>query len=265
MLGLSRLLPILGIVFFAVTANGQSSFNRAGKLKATMDLSLGIRNLGFQEGVFYTAYVDESPSRDFLVTTTESSQKYNRFGLSTGLTFHSLKNNMTHSLFVDFALGQNQLFLFGYNIGWGIQVFEKASLRPSVNLALGFNRFKLGQLDNNASYIQINGNQYFNDHLDLRLVRILGYAGPQADLRYEVGRLLELVCSVAYDFGIKTDIHRIFGIPSVSGGSDNDPPNALIELDDPSLVLEYNSEPFEGFDISYNSLRLSLGLSFRIQ
>ncbi|HPQ22703.1 MAG TPA: hypothetical protein PK147_12660, partial [Saprospiraceae bacterium] len=212
-------------------------------------------------GVITTRFVDESPSMDNFTGTTEVLDKYSQFGLAINFHFGRYQG-LSHSIFFDINFGDAYSYIFGYSIGYSIPIALGDSylhIRPALGLMVGNQGFKLGELDNNAGYIEINGNQYFGSYLNMDLKTQSFLYGPQLDLRYFISDNFNIHGNVAYDIGSQD------GVPSLyftSPSTADETFNAEKEINTDNPYVDYNGEKLEKLPYNIGGLRFGIGVGY---
>ncbi len=231
---------------------------------STFGITMGTRHSSFLQGTFNTVFIDESPSMDFLATETITSASYTSYGLGVEFGFGK-SEGYSSVIYADWAFGINQMLSYGYNGGWNFHFGRKFIFRPNVNIAWGNNRFKLGEIENNAAYIQINDKEYYQDKMGVRLRNFVFIYGPQLDLKYNFSGYAAISFNVSYDLAQQFGTTKVTFIPD-----DKDREryphvaNAKVDLESPNLILIFNDQSISNFTINHNVLRFSIGLHLGI-
>lgn len=253
----STLLIALFIIAM-ISANAQNK-----NFKLWLNAGFGPRILNTDPGVITTNFVDDSPSRDRLQSEVEVKDQYNRLGLNVELGYaHPF--NLSHSVIVDVAFGKAGTTLFGYSLGYNqkIKIGEesKVIIRPALFGMVGYTNFKLGKIHNNAGFIQIGNDTYFDNELNVSLTQNAFVFGPQLNLFYIFPNEIGISCTLSYDFLYEN------GNPEVSfWTSNNNNQNnrqSRVNLDNDNLAITYNNKQIKKLPYQYGGLRLSLAISF---
>lgn len=250
---------IISILIFIIGI-GTTCF--AQDLVAIWNFGFGPRFINMNEGIINTSFVDESPSMDNLSTSVEVSQAYTRIGLNTSLEFGKLEG-MRWGLFLDSALGENQLNLGGLSFGnqWVI-MNKKLWLSTNLNLMFSSNRFEIGQLRNTASYIQINGKRYSQPSMKLRLRSNSFAFGPEVKFNFKLLKKILITGNLAYDFGLTPSKSTLIFIPSSKDESIYaETSNQKLDINNPNLNLTYNGSEFTSLGSIYREFRITIGVA----
>ena len=157
------IVTVIASLFFLANLSAQDFPNKY----RSVHLAFGPRTLDTNPGTISTSFVDNSPSMDNLNSTIEVLDKYNRLGFNLGINFGKYRG-LSHSFNFDISLGEHMGGLFYYSLGYSIpiEVGENVfMIRPNINLGFGNYGFDVGDLENNAAYIQIGEKQYFSSCL----------------------------------------------------------------------------------------------------
>ena len=224
-------------------------------------LGFGPRILDTYPGTLFTSFIDDSPSMDNLSTTTMIEDSYTRVGLFLAFNFGKFKG-LSHSVAFDISLGDHQGGLFYYSLGYSIpmEVGENTLIiRPAMNAGFGNYGFDVGELENNASYIQIGETQYFDSQLDLHLKSQTFVYGPALDLHFIVQDKFKIFANVAYDIASSnTNPTLEFSPPS---SSDNDNTSSL-NIDGSNPFVTYNDEKITTLPYEASGMRITVGVGY---
>jgi len=229
---------------------------------AWISIGGGPRALETQPGSITTYYVDDSPSRDEFYSTIDIKDDYNRVGLNLEIGF-AQEFGLSHTIFLDAAVGQSHSTFGGYSAGWELPVrMGKSGLvvRPGFNLMYGNTGFRLGKIQNEDLFIQIDGDRFYDDYLNIRLSENLFVYGPRLDLNFLFPKKHGITASVAYDFSAGSSKPKLFfSAPSTEDRPDDAPTSAIVKITDNNLNINYN-----GRDI-VKSLRIKFKRKFKFR
>jgi hypothetical protein len=223
-----------------------------------VSLKFGPRFLNAEAGTVITKFTDDSPSQDKFESTSTIKDSYTNFGVHFSYDWRKYAG-LNHSLYIDYAYGDNPGFLIGYNVGWNIVASDKIILRPAVNFALASSNFKLGQIENNAGFIAIGNNEYNGKYLDVSLNGDYTVWGPQLDLRYLLSNNFHAILNINYDIANESNPPKLKFSPTDDG--DNQATSSKpINMANP--LLTYNGRTLTSFPAKLGGIRISLGASY---
>ena len=225
-------------------------------------VGIGPRSFNTDPGTIITAYTDESPSMDHLETTVEVEDNYNKIGLQIGYKWGRY-SGISNAVLFDISFGENQgglvSYSFGYNfpmeLGDGIFIF-----RPAFFAGFGNFGFDIGEIQNNAGYIEINGIQYYDSSLKVELSSQVVVYGPEVDFMWMFGGNFDAFLNVNYDLSGNNSRPEV-KFSSTSTGDDVST-GTSIDIDNANLDISYNGEALTTLPYKISGLRLTLGLSY---
>lgn len=267
---MKNLILITGLILFTFLSakaqenTGENSFRRGFDM--WLNIGTGPRLLDTDPGMITTYYVDDSPSRDNFRTVVDVKDQYNRASLSIqGGYAHPF--NLSHSVIIDLIFGKARTSLFGYSLGYN-QKFKigkdrKIIVRPALAALLGGVDFKLGKIQNNASFIQIGNDRYFDDELNVTLVQNAFVLAPQLDIFYIFPNEIGLNLNIAYDFNFERGSPKLaFSRKSSDRNDDSrEDNNSHVNLGSNNVSIDYNGNEIKKLPYKYGGLRITLAFS----
>ena len=176
-------------------------------------LGVGPRFLNTDPGTISTTFVDDSPSMDSFNSDFEIEDGYTQVGINFGYKFGRYRG-LSHDILFDISASNNYQIIFGYSLGWNFLFDANGKdivVRPALQ-AFGSNQvFQIGQIQNNAAYIQIDDTQYFEDELNLELRAELLAISPRLDITYVFADRFDCFLKMAYDFPRQNNSRRCKG------------------------------------------------------
>lgn len=223
-------------------------------------LGAGPRTLAAETGTIDFNFVDNSPSMDMIQTSTVVEENYNNIGVQFGFMWGRYQG-LSYDVNLDFS--KNTIFEF--SIGYTMTMakgYNTFSIRPGINGGLGTYGFDLGDLENNAGFIQIGETQFNGDFLNTRLNSSVALWGPRLDLFANIGEHLGIIAKINYDItneGGNLDIN--FSDPSTG---ENKVTFGAISLDENTTNpdVKFNGEKLVSLPFDTSGLRLSLGIAY---
>jgi len=256
----TTLSALIIVTIFCQIGVTQSSFS--GKYHS-VTLGFGPRILDTTPGTILATYVDDSPSMDNLSTTTEVLDKYSTVGINIAYHFAQF-NGLSHSLSLDGSLGKNDGYLLYYSLGYSFskEIGSRFLVaRPSLNIGFGVNGFDVGEIENNASYIQIGNDQYYSSTLDLNLHANIFIGGPSVDLQYMVGEQFMIFANVAYDIATTNSNPKlVFKTPNTN--SRDDSRQTSVDIDGTNPLVTYNGEKITTLPYEATGIRATFGVGY---
>lgn len=251
---------LISIIIFCQDGITQSEF-RSGYHSVT--LGFGPRTLDTTPGTILTSYVDDSPSMDNLSTTTEVFDKYSTVGINIAYQYGKYKG-LSHSLAIEGSLGKNEGYLIYYSLGYSFYTDIGSRFliaQPSFNIGYGENGFDVGDIENNAAYIQIRDDQYFSSSLNLNLHANIVIFGPAVDLQYLVAGNFKIFANVAYDIASNNfNPKLVFKTPNTN--SRDEKRQTSVEIDGDNPLVTYNGERLTTLPYKATGIRATFGVGY---
>lgn len=172
-------------------SNGWTKFY----IGATVEpLSISSTNIQF-------TYIDESPTVDPLVATVELSSGQIAYGLNIGIEY-SYNSGITWNFDGTFTTNSgNNLSGANLGLGYRFNLSERLFVTPMVKIGLGNGNFKLGDIQNISSYIQVNDTQFYSEEVKVKLRDQYGYVAPGLQLFLPIGDKWGIQASGSYKYG----------------------------------------------------------------
>lgn len=223
----------------------------------TIYAGIGPRFLKTIPGTISVSYVDDSPSKDKFTGSFDVSDGYQRIGVHFGYKWGRY-NGLSHKISIDQSIGKHFGGLAYYGIGWNISHIvgnKSLTLTPSIFGGFGNFGFDIGNLENNASFIQINDHRYFDSSLAMTLKSQVLFYGAEVNVDFAFSDYFVLWGNLGYDIaGRNNRPHILFE------GKDN---SSALNTDDSNPSLLYNGESVTSLPYDATGLRLSIGLAFQ--
>lgn len=230
----------------------------------SITLGFGPRFLDTNPGTITTTFVDDSPSMDSFVSDFDVQDGYTQFGINFGYKFGRYRG-LSHDLLFDVTTSKSYTIKVAYSIGWNF-LFDLGNknlvIRPGLQGFFSNTSFQLGQIENNAAYIQIGERQYFEDELNVELRAESGSVAPRLDITYVFAERFDAYIKAAYDISSNNTNPRIaFEVPDGDRTADS-PPDSSLMIDGDNPLVTYNGEKLEVLPYNPGGLRLTVGVSF---
>lgn len=245
------------ILFFCHVCITQSSFARRYH---GLTVGFGPRILDTSPGTILANYIDDSPSMDNFSTTTEVLDKYSRVGINVGYNFGQTKG-LSHSLAIDIAFGKNEGIVFYYSLGYAFsKVIDNnpVVVQPSLNIGFGDYGFDIGEIENNASYIQIGDDQYYSESLDLDLNAKTFVFGPAVDFQYILGDF-KLFANVSYDISTTNSNPKLV---FKARDTRDDGQRSRVDIDGDNPLVTFNDEKITTLPYEASGIRATFGVGY---
>lgn len=220
----------------------------------------GPRTLTAEAGTIEFDFVDNSPSMDMINTTTLVEDSYNSFGFQFGFMWGRYKG-ISYDLNLD--ISKNSIFEFSVGYSHSLEMGSNMlTIRPAINGGLASFGFDLGDLENEAGYIQIGETQFYGEYLDTRLNSSGALWGPRLDVIANIGEKLGVFVKLNYDLaseGGELDIN--FTDPS--SGEDK-VSFSSISLTDSTVNpdVKFNGEKLTNLPYDTSGLRFTIGIAY---
>ncbi len=246
-------------IFVLLLLVGSISAQSTDKYRA-VSLGFGPRIINTDPGIISTSFTDNSPSMDMFVDDFTVEDSYTKIGVNVGYKWGRY-NGLSQSVGLDITAGEHQRGSFYYSIGW-TKTIELSngwlSIRPAIYGGFSNQSFDLGQIENNAGYIQIGETQYYDNYLDISLKTQSGLYGPEIGVVYNSFEFLEFWATASYDLASSNARPKlIFMSPAEEGGT------STLDLEKAtSATITYNGEEVTSLPYSTKGLRLTVGLSY---
>lgn len=236
--------------------NAQSTFPE--KYRALF-LGFGSRTIDTDPGSITINYVDESPSMDNIENTTEIKDSYKNIGIQLGYKWGKYAG-LSHSILFDISLGENDGGLFSYSLGYNFPIKLGQTpllIRPAMMVGFGNFGFEIGQLENNAGFIQINGKKFYDKRLDVKLTSQVFIYGPEIDLMWMAGDKFQIYANLVYDLSSKNSK------PSAEFSStDSSGDNTSLKINGDNPLVTYNDERLTTLPYDISGLRFTIGIAY---
>jgi len=247
----------IAIVAFFINESSAQSYPTKHR---SIALGFGPRSLDTDPGMISSMFVDNSPSMDNFSSIVEVEDEYNRLGFNLAINFGRYKG-LSHSFAFDVSLGEHKGGLFYYSLGYSIPLEVGSNIliiRPNANIGFGNFGFNVGEIENNAAYIQIGEKQYFSSSLDLLLESQTTIYGPALDLRYIIGGQFEVFGNVALDIASSNNRPSlVFIAPSSSEEG-----QSSVDIDGTNPLVTYNGSPITSLPYDASGLRVTIGVGY---
>lgn len=221
-----------------------------------VSIGFGLRTLSTVPGTIETQFVDNSPSMDKFSGSFQVADSYNRAGFNLGYNWGRY-NGLSHKLMFDAALGDHVATIFGYGIGWNITRSIGngiLNINPGIYGAAGNYGFGIGQIENNALFIQIGETRYTEESLGMTLSSQAFLYGPELSIDYDISDHLRLWINAAYDIASTNSLAKL------TFEGDND--SSELNLEGANPLVTYNGAPIKSLPYDASGLRLTSGVSY---
>lgn len=222
-------------------------------------LGFGPRLLNTDPGTIVTSFTDDSPTMDMLETITDVKDNYLDPGFQVGYRFGKYQG-LSHAITIDVNLGEHYGALFTYGLGYSFtQVISDRlfTIRPSAYVGFGNYGFGVGQLINNAAYIQIGETQYTDPSLDVLLKSQVFVVGPSIDLQYNMTTKFDIYINASYDIGSNNSRPKLEFTPTNGSGN-----TSTLNIDSDNPNVTYNGDKLTSLPYDISGIRLSAGIAY---
>jgi len=225
-------------------------------------INLGWAQMPVQAGGYFLQYIDDSPSRDNLTTSRRLQAQSGSFNMYMALSM------LADEGFLDIGMliMAGQANFTAVDIGLGLYLLNSLgvdvpNLQAGAKLHLGAGRKSvyMGDLLNNAEYIQINGQRFYQDYLSVYLRSEEFTARPGLFAQYRLFDKMSLNLEIDYHL-------RMFGFAprlvfTADETANGDPVRATERFDDPNVSLfTTNRGNLEKLPLKINGLQARIGV-----
>ncbi|WP_367390099.1 hypothetical protein [Lewinella sp. LCG006] len=227
-------------------------------------LGFGPRYLNTDPGTIETTFMDDSPSMDTFNSTFEVKDGYAQFAMNIGYKAGRYRGT-SHDYLLDVTFGKNYTAKFAYSWGWNFLTKLKGKdfvIRPAIQGILGGSGFRIGKIQNNASYIQINEKKYYEEELNIHLQGSSLTFAPRIDFTYIFANRWDFFLKAAYDVPAGNSNPMLqFSVPDKIS-TDDTPTDSFVSIDNENLTITYNGEPLVSLPYTTGGLRVTFGVSY---
>ena len=156
---------VIGACLITLTSEltAQTSF---GEYKDIF-LHIGLRPLKVQQGDVLISYADESPNTDFITTRKVLQKGNNGFGIETGAEFGEW-DSWHWEISVSGVFAQARRVALNLGAGYNFPLEDlRWIIRPAILLSAGSNTMDLGLMQNTSVYIQVNGQRFYEEIIEV--------------------------------------------------------------------------------------------------
>ena len=250
---------ILPLIFSDLFAQFEST-NVSDETRFSVFATLGTRPFRLSSSDIYFSYVDESPSRDFMVADVNLKPSLYSASLKIGGQYQFQNKFFVKSL-LDFHMGQtNGVSLdFGGGASLGKQ---RVHFRPQLMFSYGTSGIMLGDLYQNDLFIEVNGTRFYSNSVAVKLKSKHFVFSPQIELAYDATDQVEILAGVGYNLALKK------GTPFLQfSGEDRENERTFetesIFVDNVSLFQE--GEQLRSHLVGLNYVFFQFGVAYRLQ
>lgn len=218
----------------------------------------GTTALANTSGRWEVEYTDESGSAQYVY----AERVLKGFGqtFSLGLTLEGGRERALHWE-GSFHLGTAAptYLRLGGGLGYNFTTWD-LYIRPKLQVFWGMVSAGLGEINNVGSGLVVNGGQFVEDRIDLRLTTNFLGAGAGLDLLYPLSNTLGVQGSVAYLFPVTTISERL--VFSENAGEESFVRREKIT--EPNVYVYRNNDRVEALDFRTQGVAATIGLVIRI-
>ncbi|MEQ9301267.1 MAG: hypothetical protein RIF33_22005 [Cyclobacteriaceae bacterium] len=216
-------------------------------------LEAGYRSNKVANGELAFGYIDESPSRDNLFTDVDLGSN-NSYDLVFGII------TMSNRTSVDFSARGTigQLNGWAVDLGYGYNLYQKRDffIRTMGSISYGALGVKIGSIENNDLFIQVNDKQFYNERVGVRARSNYLSFRPSLDFGFPGNR--SIIFKAGYNFVLTTGTILRFSGSDVNEGS----LRALESLDADNVSFIIDGVSSSEIPVEYNGLYFGLAVVF---
>lgn len=179
--------------------NANATQNEPSKPQTKSRFYFGLHSETFKltEGNLWGWIVDDSPSQDWLMVDLDLAATERARGFHFGLEY-SYPNHFVWNADLAFSFNSEGR-MFGGNLGFGYELKkQKFQVIPMLKLGMGNGNFKLGDIQNEDLFIQINDTQFYGDEVEARLKDLYAYVAPEINFSYALNEKIDIRLTAGY-------------------------------------------------------------------
>lgn len=170
--------------------------------------NLGVAPLTVKKTTLDFAYVDESPSQDYIVS--QINLKDVNIGVvgQIGLEWESTSKWLQRTQYQFGKSTQSGLssFLVGIGKGFG----KNSRFITSLDLTFGSSYLKLGNIYQNDVYIEVNGSKFYSNKVSIKFRNYFVGLTPQISYSFPLSEALDLRFTGGYSYALHTKSRLVF-------------------------------------------------------
>ena len=227
-------------------------------------LYLGTRPTVIPTAIIQLDYTDESPSRDNFSTVKSMTSINSSLSAEAGFSFGK-RYRLNHEILFGVSLSEDAFRMYGtYGLGYNLSFLQdRFVLRPVANIAWGVTHFQLGEMENNAEYIEINDTRYYDDELNVILASRQFFASGRMELLVKITDNLGLSANVGYQQSLTNSKPFLKFIGRDTDQHDEEQRVAEKEkLSEANVSLELDNEGIDKIPLDLDGLFYGLGIYF---
>ncbi len=148
-------------------------------VQSTIYIGMGLRPFKFNQQDVQFSYTDESPSKDYIYNEFRIKERSRALTLHGGFEYKYPSNwlwRINGEVYFGRARGGGGEFAIGYHV----EAMPGLSIRPALGLGFSQSTVTLGDIEQNALYIQVNDTKFYSESVRVSV------STPSLSLRPEV-------------------------------------------------------------------------------
>jgi outer membrane protein OmpA-like peptidoglycan-associated protein len=171
-------------------------------------VDLGVVPLNVKKSDIDFTYIDESPSRDNMRTQINLEPRYIAYGGQIGLEWET-DRTITWRTYYQYAVNsEGSTKAFG--VGLGKIIGKRANTRIGADLQFGSASVKLGNLQQNDEFIQVNESRFYSDYVKMRYRNYFVAINPYVSFERPLANGLSLRLKIGAGAGLHTKSNVTF-------------------------------------------------------
>ena len=217
-------------------------------------LAIGNKGVSLDETNIEFSFVDNSPSMDNLSTDVDLEAFSNPFTVNIGF-LSPLSDAFVFKSQLD-GFTENNFFGVSLELGVGYVLFgnDRVTLTGDIFLGYTYTSLKLGKINNNALFIQINDREFFDPSLNVRLVDGVFTYHPNLTGIINVAGPISVIGQIGY-VGVFVDDKPEIRFAGLTAAEN-------VSIDDENATLTVNGTTTQDSLIDFGGITFNVGIAY---
>ena len=211
-------------------------------------------------------YLDESPSPDYFTTNFSLEPSSTVFYFSVG----AMQDNFREKHLIGLKFDMFYKGMFGFNFdfygGYMLNIGDRFKFGPKLDVTfLGIANKKIGEIQNNTGYIQVNDTRFYDEEVDVSFQNIWFGLKPSLFTSLKFNRSFSVYANVGYSLNASLVNINFKG----DANDDNENTSASENLNAENLTFDITypqnvQDPKKEAKVGFNGLYFSFGVSVNV-